>query len=221
MAFNNLDNGNVNMETNKNDITISNDKDIIEHPQYKIIVDILTKLSASGIIWNLHGNCFAASDMLSAMLIQSGVECTMVECQASIRIQQEDGTSFFNLVGYDNFSFNGQVDTHVVVVTKTEIPILIDLGISQYLSQDHPFIVEKVDNKDPDVLGNYIFDNYNIIYQTKRNIRFPSLHQKTFLERVNAEVQASGKIKTMTLLVYFVSAFTLFNFIANMAIIIF
>jgi len=129
---------------------------------------------------------------------------------------------------YDNVRYvdntdakQDNIDYDVFVVTKTEIPILIDLGISQHLSQDHPFIVEKVDNKDPDVLGNYVFDNYNIIYQTKRNIRLPSLHQKTFLERIDAEVQASSKIKTITLLVYFVSAFTLFNFIANMAIILF
>jgi len=208
------------MENNNIDICVTEDNDIINHPHYKIILDILNKLSVSGIIWNLHGNCLAASDMLSAMLIQSGIECTIVECQASIRVKEDD-KSFFSLVGYDNFSFNGQVDTHVVVITKTEIPILIDLSISQYLSQDHPFIIEKVDNKDPNILGNYEFGNYNVIYQNKRNIRLPTLHQKTILEKINLELQASNKLKMMSYLVYFMAAFTLFNFIANMAIIIF
>jgi hypothetical protein len=200
------------------EIKITNDVEIEKLSYYNTIVDIVSRLDKSHVLNNLHGNCIAAADIVTAMLLQSGIESVITECQASVRVDH-DGQQHFNLVGYDNFSFNGQVDTHVVVITKTAIPILIDLSISQYLPEEHPFIVEKVDNSDPSLLGSYKFDNCHVIYQTKRNIRLPELHQKTILERISEDAKAKTKFKTLNNLVYALLGFTTINLLANILIV--
>jgi hypothetical protein len=200
------------------ELKITNDIEIISHPQYKPIMDVIDKLQKSGIIWNLHGNCFAAADMVSTMLIQSGVDNQIVECQVSI-CKEENGHTHFCLVGYDNFSFNGQVDTHVVVVTKTSLPVLIDLSISQYLSESHPFIVVKVDQTNPDNLCDFKFDNFRLIYQVKRNIRMATLHQKSLLDKIKKDGETTDKINFMSRAMWVIISFTIINFIANMILI--
>ena len=201
-------------------INLTNDVEVEKLPQYNIIIDLVERLNRSGVLLNLHGNCLAAADMVSAMLLQSGIESVITECQASVKTE-ENGQSLFNLVGYDNFSFSGQVDTHVVVITKTDVPILIDLSISQYLPETHPFVVEKVNSSDPAILGSYNFENCQVLYQTKRNIKLPALHQKSMLQRMAEDEKDKKKIKLITNTVIALLGFTLLNFMANIALITF
>ena len=200
-------------------INLTNDVEVEKLPQYNIIIDLVERLNRSGVLLNLHGNCLAAADMVSAMLLQSGIESVITECQALVRTE-ENGQSLFNLVGYDSFSFSGQVDTHVVVITKTDVPILIDLSISQYLPETHPFVVEKVNSSDPNLLASYELDNCHIVYQNKRNIRLPSLHQKTIIQRIAEDEKSKKKIKNITTIVFALLVFTLLNFAANALIVL-
>lgn len=200
------------------ELIVTDDVDILSHPQYKAIEDVIHKLDKSGIIWNLHGNCFAAADMVSTMLTQSGIENTIVECQVSI-CEEKDGNSHFSLIGYDNFSFNGQIDTHVVVVTKTTVPVLIDLSVSKYMPEYHPFIIEKVDQSDPNNLCSFNFEKFSLIYQVKKSVRIPELYQKTLLEKIKEDHETKNKIKFTTKMIWLLLLVGVFNFIANMMII--
>lgn len=207
------------MMENQISINLTNDIELEKLPYYRIIFDIVERLNKSNVLHNLHGNCVAAADIVTAMLLQSGIESVITECQVSICVEEKN-EKYYNLVGYDNFSFNGQVDTHVVVITKTEVPILIDLSISQYMPQDHPFVIERVSNDDPNILANYKIGTHNLVYQTKRNIRLPELHQKTILERISDDAKSKQKIKMMTTAVVALLGFTVLNFIANIAIVL-
>ena len=42
-------------------------------------------LNRSGVLSNLHGNCLAAADTVSAMLLQSGIERTKTESRDTRR----------------------------------------------------------------------------------------------------------------------------------------
>lgn len=201
-------------------IKLTNDVEIEKLSYYNLIIDVISSLEKNGILNNLHGNCIAAADMITAMLHHKEIESYAVECQVSIQTKDPNGNVYYNLVGYDNTAFHGQVDTHLVIVTKTPIPILIDVSISQFLPQTHPFIIERVDNLDPNILGNYKFDNVSLLYQIKKNIRLPSIHQKTVLEKVNDEVKLKSKIKFLTMSLSIVLGITLFNMFANIGILL-
>lgn len=199
-------------------ITLTNDLELEKLPHYQTVFDIVERLNNSNVLQNLHGNCVAAADMVTAMLLQSGIESIITECQVSICVER-DGQKYYNLVGYDNFSFNGQVDTHVVVITKTEVPILIDLSISQFMPDEHPFVVERVCNNDPNILANYTIGDYSLVYQTKRNIRLPTLHQKTILERISEDAKSKEKIKLVSTALFVLLGFTMLNFVANVLLV--
>lgn len=204
---------------NQISINLTNDIELEKLPYYKNIFDVVERLNKSNVLHNLHGNCVAAADIVTAMLLQSGIESIITECQVSICVKEKD-KKYYNLVGYDSFSFSGQVDTHVVVITKTEVPILIDLSISEHLPENHPFVVERLNSSDPNLLASYELDNCHIVYQNKRNIRLPSLHQKTIIQRIAEDEKSKKKIKNITTIVFALLGFTLLNFAANTLIVL-
>ncbi len=208
------------METNQITIKLTQDQEVEKLPYFQAIVTHIEQLESTGILINLDGNCLAAADLLSGLLLQSGIENTIVECQATVQLRDENNQTRFTLIGHDNLSFQGQVDTHVVVVTKTPIPLLIDISILGYLPEDHPFIIEKVDNSDPSILGNYKFKNFSILYQIKRNLRLPGLHQKGILQRMNEENNVKTKIKSLSNFIYFILFITVVNLIFNFTLLL-
>lgn len=199
-------------------ITYTSDKVLIKSPIYYKVVELLGKLQASEVLQRMAGNCITASDMIQTMLTQSGIECETVEVQTCINRTGEQMDFYF--VGYDGTNYPGQIDTHMVVITRTDPSIIIDVSISHLLPEEHPYIVERVTNNSLDNIGDYEFDNVKVSYQRKKIIRVPSLHQKTMLERIKAEHETEKTIKMLKWLVVGALVFGGVNFIFNSVLIL-
>jgi hypothetical protein len=202
-------------ENQNSSVVLTSDPSVINLPYYDAIADCIIRLDQSGILQNLNGNCIAACEIISSMLIQSDIDCVIVECQVTIQKKNEYGNTEFSLIGFDHLSFSGQVDTHTVVITKTQTPILIDISISNSLGQEHPCVVEKVDNVDPNVLANYHFNDVKVLYQPKRNVRLPHIHQRSLIERFQQETSYQDKMKKITVILGVCLVITALNLVFN------
>jgi hypothetical protein len=206
------------IELNNQKVNLTNDSTIRNLPYYHTILNQIKSLDSAGILKNFAGNCIAACDLFSLMLTQQGIENQIIECQVSI-CWTENGIPNFQFVGFDNQAFPGQVDTHTIIITKTEVPLLIDLSISHHLPSNHPFVIEKLNSNDEKTLAEFKFENYVLTYQPKKIIRLPSFHQKTLRQRLEEDKKWTERVKLISMLV-FVSIFLgVLNFVLNVAII--
>jgi hypothetical protein len=171
-------------------------------PQWPKIAEAIEDLDRRGILSRLHGECIAAADMLQHELERRGVHSRIVECQLTLINDQQTKTNLrWIFVGWNNTNYGAQgIDTHVVVVTETATPLLIDLSISGYLNTADPWIVEPLNGADSLHLGRYTIGPYTATYTPKRNPRLPGLHQQTLLERLRQQRRTDQKILWLTLL---------------------
>jgi hypothetical protein len=181
-----------------NNITLTSDQDLMQTPVYQMVEVQLGKLASSGFIGNLGGNCVAAAEMITMMLHQSGVEAMMFECQASVRRLDPEGAASFAFVGYDNTSTSQSIDTHVVVVTRGDDPILIDISLWPMLPENKPFVVERLNSKDPTIIADYDFGSVRVTYTPKQRPRLPQLHQRTLMERLAHDEQTRNRLKMVS-----------------------
>ena len=199
-------------------ITITSNEKLKKLPEFHKIIELLTKLEDGGILGRLGGNCITAADMVQTMLSQVGIQSEIVECQLCIYRRGEAVEFFF--VGYDNTAFNGQVDTHMVVVTKTPIPVLIDLSVSHLMPSDRPFVVDSVSTSDPSIVTEHDYGNVKLTYQTKKQIKVPHLHQKTLLTRFTEELELKKTLFSLKNFVWIGVGLGLFNLLMNSILLI-
>ena len=202
------------------DVIITNNKDVLEDADYIKIRETVSRLIESGLTKMGEGYCISVSDIIFNLLSQSGIKCHLVECQVSIVDQRTQAT---HLVGF-NTSIQQhnyvKVATHVVVVTDTEIPIMIDASIAHKLPNGMQAIVDKFED-----LGNKVFakiekDDYTLLYQEKQDaVGIPQLHQISILDRINTDKKIFKEIKVLKILNYigiFVSSFALVNILIKL-----
>jgi hypothetical protein len=198
---------------NKMDFNITTDESLKKLPYFHKTVELLNRLEDNGILSRLSGNCISACEMIQTMLTQSGIECEIIECQVSV-FKMNDSVEFY-FVGYDNTAFPGQIDTHTVVLTKTEVPFIIDVSISNLLPTNHPYIIERANGSNLLEISNVKFDNVTVTYQRKKNIKIPHLHQKTIIERISEERKTKDLISKIRIFAMIAVALGLINFAFN------
>lgn len=200
-------------------LVLTDDKTVTSLPYFHEIEKQIQMLYNAGVLQNFTGNCIGATDMFSVLLHQIGIESTIVEVQATVKFE-EIGKTYFSLIGFDNQSYKGQIDTHTVIITKTDVPLLIDLSISNRLPKTRPFIIEKLDTDDNNILGEFKIPNGTITYQPKKTLRLPDLHQKTILQRLAEDKETKSKIKLISIVVIALICMSLINFTLNITTII-
>jgi len=186
--------------------------------EFKIIKKHLENYDAQTLL-RMAGNCIAACDIITILLHQHGIDSVIVECQVVVKFFNGK-TENYNFIGYDGIASPNNVDTHVVVITKTERPILIDIGLSHLLPFDHPFIVEEVKQHD-ELMGEFIIGNHTVTYQYKKNIKLPTLHQKTILDKIKYELGIKRKINFLMYFVIFVLLLGISNLTLNLLLLYF
>lgn len=152
--------------------TLSNE--ILKISESKQIISALEDLVNSGdLLQRLNGNCVASADILQHMLKFHGVEAKILECQVFL-VQSTPNSEVkdFMFIGVNQQrKMNpNEIDTHVVVVTETNPPVLIDASISQYLPRTDSVLVRTVDTElvSNEVLAQYNIDNLSVTYRPKR-----------------------------------------------------
>jgi hypothetical protein len=201
-------------------IELTSDSAILKTPQYHKIKDIVDKLKNTNRLMNFAGNCVSTADVMQHLISHAGIPCKIIECQACL-IRNDGETQDYLFIGYDDKQYPGQIDTHVVVVTTDENPLLIDMSLAHVLPKDRPYIVERMKKTDdPNVISEFNLENITITYTEKKAIRLPSIHQKNLLDRIINEQKLTAGVKTLRTFVICAVALGLINFTLNLLLIV-
>ena len=193
---------------------------LLKTPQYHKIKDMLLRLERADNMAAFSGNCIAAADVVQHLLTRIGIESEIVECQAAL-IRDDGNSKDYVFVGYDNASYKGQIDTHVVVVTKDDQqPILIDISLGHLLPKNRPYIIERVNSSESGKIAEYNIENINITYFEKKSVKLPSIHQKTLLQRMVDNQNSEKSLKLLRILVACAVTLGLVNFMLNVILIV-
>ena len=188
---------------------------VINQPYFKNIEALVKIFEDSGMTFRSAGHCMAMSDLVQRLLLEQGIESYLVECTLSVISRDE----FLKLrvLGHDTSRKKNetQVETHVVCVTKTKVPILIDLSIG-YIAEEvkhivYPIFESNVSNKDNIVtidLGLSIW-----IYNKRKISNLPELHEKSILKRIQTDIKIDKNIKLINKILIGVGIITSLNFI--------
>jgi hypothetical protein len=199
---------------------LTSDSAILKTPQYHKIRGIVDKLKNTNRLMNFAGNCVSTADIMQHLISHAGIPCRIIECQACL-IRNDGESQDYVFIGYDDRQYPGQIDTHVVVVTTDENPLLIDMSLAHMLPKDRPYIVERVrKNDDPNVISEFNLENITITYTEKKMIKLPSIHQKNLLDRIMNDQKMNTTIKTLRTFVMCAVGLGLVNFTLNVLLII-
>lgn len=198
------------------------DENVTKDPQFHEVKNIIDSLWSGGIIQRGAGYCLGMSDIIQKMLEARGIKSDIVECK--LIVLKKDPPSMF-LIGQDKLFTEGnlssdktKIDTHVVLITKTKIPMLIDTSIG-HISQNVPYICGSVNGKD-NTLAEYKLDDAEWIYLKKPVEVLPELHQKSLLERIRTDFEVSKTLKFMKYVVIALICMSLINFSLNITTVV-
>jgi len=182
------------------DYIITNSLDLKQDDEYKIIADVVCSLMESGITRMGESYCISVSDIVFNLLRQKGINCHLEEVQLSISNGEDT-----RMVGFETVYSKNQLEavaTHIVVITDTKIPMLIDLSIAHRLPNDYQAIIEKAQDQGSKVICTIQKDNYNLIYQEKLDSKnmIPQMHQISILDRMQTDRQIFQTMNTLKLL---------------------
>lgn len=197
------------------------DDKLKSHPNFQQIQACLDRLCASNTVQRLPGNCISACDILQNMLTFYGVASRIIECQAMF-IKENREIRDFLFVGFNNVNppSADTVDSHVVIVTNTEPPVLIDAAVGHLFPAHNQILVHVLDSVDPTVIASFQIDDILVTYHHKKIIRLPALHQKTLMDRIREDLETQKKIRWLTRVLYFLLGMTIYNFLANNALLV-
>jgi hypothetical protein len=183
---------------------ITADKELQDTTYYQDTIKIVKELWDGGIILRGAGFCYSMSDLARIMLTQRGIPCRLAECK--ITIMSNDPPNLI-LIGHDGLMYGGKstnpsdVDTHVVVVTETEIPMIVDLSIS-HLRRDVPYIVERLtQGVSEDVLADIQYNGSRWTYYIKESVSVPSIHQQSIIQRIQTDQKVKKDIGWLKILI--------------------
>jgi hypothetical protein len=185
---------------NNNVFPLTRDKELLRTKEYQTVVDVVKKMWDSEVIHRSTGYCFSVSDMVRTLLLHEGIHSKIVECQLTVINTDPPG---FVMLGYDHHVKNKEVPTHVVCVTDTEIPMIIDLSIGYIQPDAVPFIVERA-SPNPNMkesIAEIKFDHATWHYTHKRDQYFPKFHQESIIDRIATDRKVKREIGWLKLLI--------------------
>jgi hypothetical protein len=198
---------------NKN---LTTDKELLADTEYQACLTAIEMLRISGMMQHVAGNCIATSELFQHTLREVGISSRMVECKLIISIVNSGTGKELRYLGFNGIDTTaGYVDTHVVLITETKIPMLIDLSIAHLLTGERLWVMERVVSNDPDIISKITFKDSTLTYSVKKSPRLLGLHQTTLLERISQEQQTKKNISFMKKIIIAIGIFTLVNFTLN------
>jgi len=202
---------------------LTTDLELSKTEYYNQIVRCFQKLDEYHTLSRFSGYCLAASDIVSKMLTSYNIDCKIIECELMITYKESNGYTF---VGFDDMLTDreiasGSIDTHAIVITNTEIPMLIDASIAQYLPSDHSYIVERTHRTttDPTLIAEYEIGDCTLRYFIKKNVKWSGLHNANILSSLNFEKATKTKISFLQKLLISAIGIGVINLLFNFFII--
>jgi hypothetical protein len=198
------------------------DQSVTKDPQFKDIKQVIDSLWAGGIIQRGTGYCLGMSDIIQKLLESKGIKSKLVECK--LIVLQKDPPSI-HLIGQDGVFSKGNldkdlvnIDTHIVVITETKIPMLIDTSIG-HVNDKIPYICGAVNGKN-NTLAEYKTADSEWVYVKKEIEVVPKLHQKSLLERMKTDADVASTLHFMKYIVIALICMSLINFSLNITTVV-
>lgn len=203
----------------------TDDEELRNDPEYQKVIKHINSLWESGVIRRGSNHCLSMSDLIYNVLKLDGIKSRVVECKLTVLGVDPPG---FSLVGHNGLMYRtggaldpNNYDTHVICITETKIPMLIDLSIN-HLRKEVQFICERLNGDTvevPDrpikdkVIGYYNFGASIWTYQIKEKspLMIPELHQRSIIDRIRTDQKIANAIKWLFILNIIGIAITLAN----------
>lgn len=199
-------------------ICLTSDSTLVTNENYKKITALMNRLAQNGLIAMGTGYCISMSDLIYVSLKHINIPSRLVECQATVSFIDEKGIPRTKIIGYDGYKpVEGQVDTHVVVITETTPPILIDSTIGYVLPYGLPVLVDTVKQEPNKILADLTYSEHGglkVTYQEKLIQKVPFAHQTSILDRIETDDKIFKEMSLLKKLNYIgigVSLFALLN----------
>jgi hypothetical protein len=193
----------TNYEFSDCNILTSSDR-IKNSSEYKIISGIISRMITSGVINLGSGFCISMSDMIYVALKQQGIESRLVECQTTFCYENQNPPVVVFL-GHDQIKNPGEISTHVVVVTMTDTPMLIDASIAHRLPMGFPVIVDECNpmkTQDFNFAELYYPEHQlKVTYSEKRNQIVPLSHQVSVVDRITTDKKIFKNLGLLKILI--------------------
>jgi len=192
-------------------------ENIEEHkkdPEYQKILELIDTCHKQGVFDLGRGYCSTTSLVLQSILHINNIQTEIIE--VATVINYDDGTQWF--LGFDHVIHENQVPSHVVLITKTKTPYLIDLSIG-HLLQGELGICSKINlakHINSDVLAEYTIGKYKFLYRQKLTHKFSQVYETSILNRINTDKKIFSDIKVLKYLNYtaiILSLFSAINFV--------
>ena len=166
---------------------------------YQDVARIIYKLIEGGVTFAAKGYCISMSDIVYTLLKQNNIPCKIVECHLAITSKVDNK---IYTMGFDGLKDDpNKADTHVVVVTETEIPMIIDVSIAHLLPNNIQGVIDELVDDDYGVFANIDTPLVALTYQKKKEFSIPMLHQRSIIDRIQTDVNI---FKSLTFLRYIV-----------------
>lgn len=170
------------------------DTELSKTKDYQTAIQIIQELTNIGVIGRSGGYCLSMSDMIKTLLEQKGIKSHLEECKLTIVGIDPPGMAIIGQTGLIHRASDlpQQLDTHVICVTDTEIPMIIDLSVNGF-RDDIPYVCERL-NGEKQCLAELDFGTSRWIYQRKDSARLANLYQTSILERIETDRKVKRQI---------------------------
>jgi len=179
--------------------SITQDQELAKTREYQTVAKIIQSLWDGHVIQRGTGYCLSMSDMIRTLLLQEGIRARLVECKLTVMRKVPPSLT---LIGHDGLvnrgSSSDEMDVHVVCLTDSEIPMLIDLSVMG-LGMGVPWICERAG--DGENLGEYEIEGVRWIYQAKPQSQLPQIHQQSIVERLKTDQKIFKAQRWMMILI--------------------
>lgn len=182
---------------------------------YKKIKNVVNELYLSGLVETGSGYCLSMSDIVHKLLHKEGIKSTLVECNLMVMVKNPPGLYLMGYKGFheDTYDSTKKMENHIVCVTKTEIPILIDLSIS-HIDKNIFFICSPILNAETHTnLAEFEFESSTWTYTERLNSELPQLHEKSIIDRIKEDQRVSKEIKFIKLIMIILFFISSTNFV--------
>lgn len=203
------------MEQNNTEIQMrwtTDDETLLSDEEYLKTITVIHDLWNSGIVQRGNGHCYSMSDIISKLLKLNGIDCYLEEC--SLMIIRKNPPEL-HLVGYPGSDLENaleEIRTHVVCITKTKYPLLIDLSISHFI-EGIPYVCERIVDSNAVEIANFEFESSFFKYSRRSHTQVPLLHQQSIIDRIQTDRKIFANIDRITKVMIGVAIITSINFI--------
>lgn len=182
---------------------------------YKKIHNAILQIKEAGLLQKGFGQCLGMSDIVLKLLhYKENIDAELVEC--SLMVLRKDPPGVY-LVGYpgfieNHFEKNERMENHIICITSTPVPILIDLSITS-IDPNIDFICEPIckETRYADI-AELEFVNSTWTYQKRPNTGLPKLYQRSILNRIETEAKIGKELSFIRTFLYIMFLVSFINF---------